>query len=487
MAPTSFIDLGRTVEPPVALLGYGRSGAATARALTRAGIALRVWDDDPGRRDAALRDGLSVADFEQTDLAGFGTLVLSPGIPHSGPRAHKVATRARARGLEILCDIELLYRAQPDAIYVGVTGTNGKSTTTALLGHILAQNGRPFAIGGNIGTPVLDLAPLGRDGIYLLEVSSYQLDLLSRAAFHVAILLNITQDHLDHHGGMANYVAAKRRIFARQGVHDTAIVGVDTEAARAIYCDLATEGRQSVLPISGQGPDRAKGGIHADGSQLIDARAGLDKVVADLAELTALPGAHNAENAAAAYAAATALELIPDRIAAALASFAGLPHRQELVATIDGVAYVNDSKATNEAAAARALACYENIYWIAGGRAKQGAHNLAAPIEHAARVRHAYLIGEAREDFGRALAAHMATTACDSLEEAVDLAAQEAAHDISRNEISRNDVREAVVLLSPACASFDQFADFEARGDAFRTAVAQLTAAPRLRSNGGRV
>ncbi|MCZ6604206.1 MAG: UDP-N-acetylmuramoyl-L-alanine--D-glutamate ligase [Alphaproteobacteria bacterium] len=460
------LDLKPIDDRPVALMGYGRSGAASAAALARAGVPLQVWDDDPARRDVALGAGLAVTDLGQADLERFGYLLLSPGIPAHGPHAHAVPARAAKAGLEIVCDIELLFRARPDAIYVGVTGTNGKSTTTALIGHILAETGRAFAIGGNIGTPALDLPALGSNAVYVLELSSFQLELMPTATFHVAVLLNLSPDHLDHHGDMDAYADAKARIFVGQDAHDTAIVGIDTEGSRAIYCDLARGGRQSVLPISGCGSSQAAGGVYVEDGWLIDARAGLDKRIAELAGLSNLPGPHNGENAAAAYAVATALDLSLERVAECFASFPGLAHRLERVDLIGGVLFVNDSKATNADAALRALACYDDIYWIAGGRAKDGDSGLARLADFGPRIRHAYLIGEARGRLQQSLGAGVPTSMCDSLDEAVTRAASDA------------DGRAgAVVLLSPACASFDQFADFEARGEAFRQAVARLPGA----------
>ena len=454
------IDLSAYAARPVAVMGLGTSGLTAAVALAEAGAEVWAWDDAPGRRDAATAAGLTPVDLHAADLAAAAIVVWSPGIPHRHPRPHPVADRARACGTEIVCDVELLYRAQRQADYVAITGTNGKSTTTALLGHILVGTERPLAVGGNLGTPALALAPLAADGIYVLELSSYQLELMPTAIFDVAVLLNVSADHLDRHGGFAGYVAAKARIFNGQRRPQTAVVGIDDDASRGVFEHLAATGDQVVVPISARAA--VSGGVYADGEHLIDACNEPAAVVAVLADLPALPGQHNAQNAAAAFAAANAIAPQPyPAVAAALASYPGLAHRQERVALVDGVLFVNDSKATNAAAAARALACYDTVYWIAGGRPKEDGLSAIAP--YFSHIRHAFLIGEAAAAFATALSGHVASSRCPDLAAAVVQAAAMAAG-----------TPAAVVLLSPACASFDQFANFEARGEAFRTAVAGL-------------
>jgi UDP-N-acetylmuramoylalanine--D-glutamate ligase len=442
----------------VGVLGLARSGLAAARALKAGGARVLAWDDAPPRRQAASVAGVTLADLATVDLAGMRALVLSPGIPHTYPQPHPVAARARAAGIEIIGDIELLVRSCRAARYVGVTGTNGKSTTTALIAHVLSAAGRRVAAGGNIGVAALLLDALGADGIYVLEMSSYQLELTPSLACDVAVLLNVTPDHLDRHGGMDGYVAAKERIFANQGDGQAAIVGADDAICRAIAARLAAEARRRVVPISGG--EAAPGGVFVSGGWLIDDMASGARRVLDLRPLEHLPGRHNHQNAAAAYAAVRCLGLDPAAASAGIAGFAGLAHRQEAVARIDGVRWVNDSKATNADATANALACYDEIYWIAGGRAKEG--GIAALAPYFPRLRRAFLIGEAAHQFAATLKGvpHML---CGTLEVAVA-----AAHKATRG------VRGATVLLSPACASFDQFSDFEARGERFRRLVEAL-------------
>ena len=458
------IDLGFLPDNPVAVLGLGRSGRAAARAVMAAGRPLLAWDDTQAARVAAAEeDGIPLFDLASAELSGVRTLVLSPGIPLHFPVPHPVVERARAAGCEIIGDLELLVRARPDAEFVGITGTNGKSTTTALIGHVLQSTGRRCAIGGNIGVPALDLPELAAGEPYVLEISSYQLELTPSLACSVAVLLNVSPDHLERHGGMAGYVSAKCRIFVGQKLGDVAIVGADDTISRAIADELknrTAEGR--VIPVSGR--DAVVGGVFAVGTTLYDAmEQGAPRAILDLDAAKALPGVHNAQNAAAAYAAVRALGVESVAAAAAITDFPGLAHRQEFIAEIDGIAWVNDSKATNPDAAARALACYDSIYWIAGGRSKMG--GLGEVTAWLDRIRHAFVIGEAADALADELEPDVPVTRSGTLEQAV-AAARERAHS--------NGAARPVVLLSPACASFDQFENFEARGDAFRKLVEAL-------------
>jgi UDP-N-acetylmuramoylalanine--D-glutamate ligase len=444
----------------VAILGLARSGRAAARALAAGGAQILAWDDNPAVREEVAGE-IPLYDLAQADWRQIPALVLSPGIPHRHPEPHPAVLRAREAGAEIIGDIELLGRAQPDACYVGITGTNGKSTTTALIGHILAAAGRRVEIGGNLGTPALTLAPLGRDGTYVLEASSFQLELIATLGFDVAVLLNITPDHLDRHGGMAGYIAAKRRVFAHQKAASTAIVGIDDAICRGLCDELRRAGPGRAVPISVI--EGAPGGVYVDRGRLVDATGPQPIVVLDLALAERLPGSHNWQNAAAAYAAARSVGVAAEAAAGAIRSFPGLAHRQELVDTIDGVRYINDSKATNADAAEKALACYEAIYWIVGGLPKAGGIAPLAPYFR--RLRHAYLIGTATEEFAATLGSSVPFARCGDLATAMAAAAEAA---------RRDGMKGAVVLLSPACASYDQFADFEARGDAFREMVGKL-------------
>ncbi len=455
------ISLAPLADRVYAVLGLGRSGLATCEALAAAGKTVWAWDDEPATRAAAAEAGMPIVEPGQWDLSAVEALVLSPGIPRHFPTPHAIVRRADAAGVPVIGDMELFARAVPDATCVGVTGTNGKSTTTALIGHILDAAGVATVAGGNLGPPVLGFEPLSAAGVYVFEISSYQLDITQSLPLRVAVLLNIAADHLDRHGGFDGYVAAKRRIFGLLVAGGTAIVGVDDPVCLEIYESLAAgaEGPRAV-PISATRP--LPSGVSVENGRLIDRLGGTASGFAfDLARAPALPGVHNAQNAAAAYAACRTLDLAAADIATGFETFPGLAHRQERVAVIDGIAFVNDSKATNPDAAARALACYEPIYWIVGGRAKDGGFDAVAP--YLARVRHAFVIGEAAETIAGFLDRQgVARTLCEDLETAVWTAWRLAGADGEPG---------AVVLLSPMCASFDQFANFEQRGEAFRGAV----------------
>jgi UDP-N-acetylmuramoylalanine--D-glutamate ligase len=409
----------------------------------------------------AAAEGIAIAEPAGLDWRRMAALVMSPGIPHTHPKPHPAAAAARRAKVPLVGDIELLVRSAPAARYVAVTGTNGKSTTTALIGHILKESGREVAVGGNLGTPVLSFAPLGKDGIYVLEMSSYQLELTQSLACEVAVLLNVTPDHLERHGGMAGYIAAKERIFANQRPTQSAVVGMDDEICRGIVGKLRREKRQAVVPISGERAIEA--GIYVADGVMTDASGARATRVMDMRKASRLPGRHNWQNAAAAFAAARRVGIAADAAAAGIESFPGLAHRQELIATIDGVRYVNDSKATNADAAARALVCYDAIYWIAGGVPKAGGIEPLRPLFP--RIRRAFLIGEAAESFAKTLGDAVPHRHSGDLATAVTEA---------REAARSQRVEGAVVLLSPACASFDQFANFEARGEAFRTLVLDL-------------
>jgi UDP-N-acetylmuramoylalanine--D-glutamate ligase len=446
-----------------AVLGLARSGTATVRALLAAGARVVAWDSDEGRRSVFLSLGgsgigaavgsgtsaapplhhpadgpppraaeeLSIAPLD--DLDGFDALVVSPGVPL---KTHPLAAQARAAGLSIIGDIELFAQARADLPphkVVGITGTNGKSTTTALVHHILKTAGVATLMGGNIGLPILEQAPLPDGGVYVLELSSYQIDLTQSLDCDVAVLLNITPDHLDRYEGIAGYAASKARLFAMQAPDHAAIIGIGDSYCAAIARSLSARAEYLTKIAPG--------------------------VCMDQRGWPALQGPHNAQNALAGIAVARALGIDEATIDRALASFKGLPHRMERIATVQGVAYVNDSKATNPESTAPALAAFARVHWIVGGRAKGDDLDACAPaFGHVAR---AYTIGEAGARFAAILKDHIA------IEEAGTLAAAVA------SAAARAQPGETV-LLSPACASFDQFRDYEERGAAFRAAVEGL-------------
>lgn len=446
---------------PVGVLGLGRSGLATALALQESNAEVYAWDDDPKARSVAQNEGIHLVDLYSCDWSQLTSLIVSPGVPIDYPVIHPLVAKAREVNCEVIGDIELLVRTQRWCGFIGITGTNGKSTTTALLGHIMQLAGREAEVGGNLGIPVLSLDPLGAEGTYILEMSSYQLELTPSATFDVALLLNISSDHLERHGGIEGYVQAKRRIFQRQTKPRTAILGVDDQICEEIYSHLRAADEQIVIPISGSKP--IKNGVYAVDGILYDCIDGIEKPVCNLYENPSLLGSHNGQNAAAAFAAAKTAGVAPHAIMACLKSYPGLVHRQEAVSIVDGVAYVNDSKATNDEAAAKAISCFDNIYWILGGRPKEVC--LTACVPHLHRVKHVYLIGEAADEFSNIFDGRVPFTISGDLATAV-----KAAHNQAKIQASL----KPVVLLSPACASFDQYQNFEERGNAFKNFVNAL-------------
>jgi UDP-N-acetylmuramoylalanine--D-glutamate ligase len=450
----------------VAVFGLARTGLAAARALIAGGAQVALWDEKPAARAAAQAEGLPLVDLTSADWSRFAAVMLSPGVPLTHPAPHWTVEKARAAGVEILGDIELFARtvnAAPEhkrPKIVAITGTNGKSTTTALIGHVCAEAGRDVRIGGNIGYGVLGLEDMHGGAVYVLELSSYQLDLTSSLHPDVSIILNISPDHLERHGTMENYVAAKRRILLNQGKGDTAVIGVDDPWGQQICTEITAANRRTIVPISAS--KAMSRGVYSLDGLLYDATGERTFEAADLKRARSLPGRHNWQNAAAAYAAAKGLGIAPAEAAQHLLSFPGLAHRMETVGAIGRVRFVNDSKATNADAARQALSSYPKVYWIAGGQPKTG--GIGSLTDLFGRVEKAYLVGEAAPAFAETLAGKAPAVVSGTIEAAV----RQAHADASASG------REAIVLLSPACASFDQFADFEARGEAFRAAVQHL-------------
>jgi UDP-N-acetylmuramoylalanine--D-glutamate ligase len=451
----------------IAVFGLGRSGLTAARALLAGGALPVLWDDSVSSRMQAEAEGFAVEDLTSADWSGFAALVLSPGAPLTHPKPHWTVAKAKAAGVEVIGDIELFARAvaalpeDQRPRVVAITGTNGKSTTTALIGWVLKQAGLTVHVGGNIGIGVLALPSPTREAVYVIEVSSYQLDLTRTFAPTIAVLINISPDHLDRHGGMDGYVAAKARIFANAG---GAIIGVDDRWGAEIARNVAGKGTYAVS-ITGE---TGKEPIAVIGEQTIvyDAQSvRMAYGMIDLTEARSLPGRHNAQNAACAYAVARGLGLDPTETVEGLLTFPGLAHRMEEVGRLGRVRFINDSKATNTDAARQALASYERSFWIAGGRAKAGGIDDLEDLFP--RVVEAFLIGEAAGPFAARLGDTPHRISGD-MASAVAAAAGAAAVT----------GREEVVLLSPAAASFDQYPDFEARGEAFRAAVLNLGATP---------
>ncbi|MDP4003167.1 UDP-N-acetylmuramoyl-L-alanine--D-glutamate ligase [Methylobacterium sp. NEAU K] len=442
----------------IALFGLGGSGLATARALKAGGSDVLAWDDGAEGVSRAAAEDIATGDLREADWSGFAALVLSPGVPLTHPEPHWSVRLAREAGVEIIGDIELFCRERravaPAAPFVAITGTNGKSTTTALIAHVLAQAGRDVQMGGNIGTAILSLEPPAEGRVHVIEMSSFQIDLTPGLDPTVGVLMNITPDHLDRHGTMEQYAAIKERLVCGAGL---AVIGVDDGPSRAIA-------------------DRRDGEtvrVHVPSGEVLstDALTVRDGVVrnpdgtalADVNGIGSLRGAHNWQNAAVALAVARALRLSGEEIQAGLTSFPGLPHRMEEVGRRGNVLFVNDSKATNADSTEKALTAFRDIHWILGGKAKEG--GIFPLVPYFERVAHAYLIGAASDAFAATLEGVVPYTRCETLDVAVPKAAENAA---------ASGAPEPVVLLSPACASYDQFRNFEIRGDRFRELVRAL-------------
>jgi UDP-N-acetylmuramoylalanine--D-glutamate ligase len=457
----------------VAVFGLGKSGLASCRALAAGGAGIIAGDDDAAGRHAAARMGVAVENLAEADWSRFAALVLAPGVPLTHPEPHWVVRKAKAAGVEIIGDVELFARERahsaPEAPFVAITGTNGKSTTTALAAHILKAAGRDVQMGGNIGTAVLALEPPAAGRCHVVEMSSFQIELTPTLIPTVGIMLNVTPDHLDRHGTMEAYAGLKARLV-QDALHP--VVG-DDDWCRDIAERLRLADRSWVDILSAQ--SRVRRGWYATGSTLVSGApwTGPAGAFADLAGIGSLRGRHNIQNALAASAAAMHLGVPAADVAAALKTFPGLPHRLEEIGRIGRTVFINDSKATNADSAATALAAFErDVFWIAGGRPKQGGIVSLAPFFP--RVAKAYLIGEATEAFALTLDGRVPLIRCGTLDNAVAAAAADAA---------ASGASEPVVLLSPACASFDHYRNFEVRGDAFRTMVAAL---PGIELRGGR-
>ncbi len=441
----------------IGVMGLGLSGEATVASLCASGAEVFAWDEKPQNVEACQdrNSDATYNDFRKWPWKEINTLVLSPGIALSFPQPHAVVDIAMVYGCEIIGDIELLMQAQTQSRFVGITGTNGKSTTTALIGHLLESVGAEVQVGGNIGKAALSLDPLDKNGIYVLEMSSYQIELLQRGTFDVAILLNITPDHLDRHGGIEGYVAAKRRIFDGMAKRDTAIISRDDAHCRDIYKNLKAgknlyswqDSKPTFIPLTLK-----------------------DACPIDLSDVQNLQGEHNRQNVMAALAACQALGFSIDKLEKGVRSFAGLAHRMQPIATHQEVLFVNDSKATNAEATSKALDTYDSIYWILGGVAKDG--GIDTLVDYFPKIAKAYVIGQAAPEFAKLLRNHKV-----KLEKAVtmDKAVAMAADDAFK-------AGKGVVLLSPACASFDQYANFEKRGEHFTTLAHQMIAAKPAKS-----
>ena len=452
----------------VAVFGLGTSGLLAARAMKEGGADVVAFDDDQKKISDAQATGLKTQDLHAIDWAGVAALVLAPGVPLTHPEPHWTVALARKANVEVIGDIELFCRERDKSgrqcPLIAITGTNGKSTTTALISHLVNSAGHDAQMGGNIGVPVLALQLFGPDRAYVLEVSSYQIDLAPSLKPTVGILLNVTEDHIDRHGTIENYAAIKQRLPANVETGGTAVIDIDDGFTLAAADQIQRAGK-TVERVSVETP--LADGYYAEGNRILRAKGGKAVVVADLEGIGSLRGVHNAQNAACAVAACTALGIDAATIQKGLKGFPGLAHRMEQVGRKGKVLFVNDSKATNADSAAKALASFQDIFWIAGGKPKTGGIDSLA--EFFPRIRKAYLIGEAANEFARTLDGRVPYEINRILPAAIEAAARDA---------QASDLKEPVVLLSPACASFDQYPNFEVRGKAFTDIVLGLGVTP---------
>lgn len=441
----------------VAVFGLGSSGLLAARALAAGNADVIAWDDENKKIAEAKAAGLNTQDLRDLDWSKLAALVLAPGVPLTHPQPHWTAALARKANVDVIGDIELFCRERaksgPACPLIAITGTNGKSTTTALIAHLLRSDGRDAQMGGNIGVPVLALEPFAAGRAYVLEVSSYQIDLAPSLKPTVGILLNVSEDHLDRHGSMKNYAAIKERLVANVGPGNTAVIDVDDDYTRAAADRIERAGK-TVVRVSVLSP--LFDGYYADGSRIIRSTNGKSETMADLAGIGSLRGLHNAQNAACALATCITLGSNADAVREGLRTFPGLAHRMQQVGRKGNVLFVNDSKATNADSAAKALASFHDIFWIAGGKPKTG--GISGLGQFFPRIRKAYLIGEAAAEFAGTLEGRVPHEINGNLPAAIDAATRDAV---------ASGLREPVILLSPACASFDQYPNFEVRGKAF--------------------
>lgn len=441
----------------IALFGLGGSGIVTARSLKAGGAEVYCYDDNPDRVADAKAEGLGTADLHDLDFKTLDALVLSPGVPLTHPKPHWTVDLANAAGVPIIGDIELFCLERlakaPNSEFIAITGTNGKSTTTALIAHVFTSAGRDVQLGGNIGTAVLSLDEPEPSKVYIVECSSYQIDLAPNLNPSIGLLLNIAPDHLDRHGSLAHYASIKARLTTNS---IEAVIGIDDGYSIAI--SSAVSASANVTRISSH--SELKNGITSIDGMLVEMKDGVAHNLFELNKAPALRGIHNAQNAAAVWVACTKAGLRSDEIISGFKTFPGLAHRMEQLGRVGSVLFVNDSKGTNADAAAMALGSYQPIYWICGGLAKEGGIEALRPFFP--RIAKAYLIGESAPEFAATLGEDVPYEISNTLDVAVAHAASDAAKD-------KND--EPVVLLSPACASFDQFGNFEIRGVAFQTAI----------------
>ncbi len=457
------------------VFGLGISGIATVKFLLLNDYSVLASDDNQSSIDNLLNEIKKFPELnskisnlktfnnpDEVDWSGIGYLVLAPGISLKYPEPHKIVLKAQQNNCEVICDLELFYLFNPEENYLGITGTNGKSTTTALTYHIFKENNLNSAMGGNIGVPCFSMPKLSKNATYIFETSSYQLDLIHKTRFHIASLLNITPDHLDRHLNMEGYIAAKKRIFKNQKAGDFAVIGIDNENSKRVYEDLKNDPNFSsqIVPISTK--IILKDGVSILNNIIYNNIHNQTSEIA-LGDLPFLQGEHNAQNIAVSFANAFLSKIDEQKILNAIQSFKGLKHRMQIVGKIGDIIFINDSKATNAESTENALKSFDNIYWILGGKPKAGGIEILKP--YFSKIKYAFLIGDATEEFAKTLDNKVQYFKCGNLENAFKMAYEKA----GSNENGKKNI-----LLSPSCASFDQWKNFEERGDYFCKLVSNL-------------
>ncbi len=457
--------INNLLNKTVAILGLGKTGMAVARELKIRGVHVIAWDDKEELRKEAMSLNVSIQDLRTVDFSNVELLVISPGIPHTYPAPHPVAKLAKEHGVRIISDIELFVSSYKDAKYIGITGTNGKSTTTALIYHILKENGITCAIGGNFGIPVFDLPILGKDGYYVFEMSSYQIELSPSIDFDISVLLNITPDHLSRHNGMNGYVAVKKQIFNRKSKKNVVnVVAVDDGYTKKIFNELCKEQPKSKnIPVS-YSKIVSDGYYISSNGVLIDNTVGEKKQIFDVKTLENLQGKHNWQNILAAFAAVKKTGIPTTKIINAIKSFKTLEHRIENIGTFAGIKFINDSKATNAESVKYAIESMNDIYWIIGGRQKEGGIDILKPQLGDGKIKRTFIIGECEKEFYNVTKNIIPSYRCHKLEKAVNKAFKLALKDLKKGK-----VKKPIILLSPATASFDQYKSFEERGEHFKS------------------
>lgn len=460
----------------IGIFGLGKSGLAALAFLKNLKIDAIAWDDNltiinsiknnllAAKYDKInLQDNLLHIDHEKWTKLNY--IVISPGIPLYYPQPHNILTIAKAHNIKLICDIELFYSLCPQANYIGITGTNGKSTTTSLIGHILKEHDISSSIAGNIGIPIFDLKPLKKDYTYILEMSSFQLELIDHTKFNIAILLNITADHLDRHGNLSNYIKAKEMIFSQQTAKDIAIINIDNDLTKSIYNKLKQNRHpKNIIPISLK--DKVENGISLIGKNLYNSINHMNECY-HVPEIQNLMGEHNKENIAASFAATYLTGLNANNILTAIKNFKGLPHRLEFLGMIGNISFYNDSKATNAEATEKAILAlkHKSIYIILGGKAKEGGISILTPLFQ--YIKYGFLVGQAATEFQQILNNHQVENFnCHTIDQALNKAFKLA--------VSNSKDKDITILLSPACASYDQWKNFEERGDSFKLLVQKL-------------